>query len=319
MDVIGISVKIGLLIAYAIIGTSVGLLFMGIGRKIVARVHNRIGPPFYQNFIDVAKLLSKKTNISHGWIFDLALLFSISGILLTLLFLPIGGVQLLSMDGDAFLVLYLLAIPALGFALGAGGSGNPNAGVGIMRALTMMLSYELPFIITLIALMIYYDTSSLATIVKMQSINGIKSWAITMPPFMIAAFAADMALQGMLMEQPFDIPVAPQEIASGPMVEFGGKYLGSLMLYKAIGLVVETTLFVDLFLGGGVIMNGGVIASIANFFVWLVLIFILFVLSILIAASFPRFRIEQAFGFYWKYETIIAAIALIWVYIMVIK
>ncbi|KAA0003503.1 MAG: NADH-quinone oxidoreductase subunit H, partial [Thermoplasmata archaeon] len=233
----GIAIKVALLTAYAVIGTCVGLLFMGIGRKIIARVHNRVGPPFYQNFIDVAKLLSKKTNISHGWIFDLALLFSISGILLTLLFLPIGGVQLLSMEGDAFLVLYLLAIPALGFALGAGASGNPNAGVGVMRALVMMLSYELPFVITLIALMIYYDTTSLATIVRMQSINGVKSWAITMPPFMLAAFAADMALQGMLMEQPFDIPVAPHEIASGPMVEFGGKYLGSLMLYKAIALV----------------------------------------------------------------------------------
>ena len=318
MDMIGIAIKITILAAYAIIGTCTGLLFMGIGRKIVARVHNRVGPPFYQNFIDVAKLLSKKTNISHGWIFDLALLFSISGILLTLLFLPIGGMQLLSMDGDAFLVLYLLAIPSLGFALGAGASGNPNAGVGVMRALVMMLSYELPFVITLIALMIYYDTTSLATIVRMQSINGIKSWAITMPPFMIAAFAADMALQGMLMEQPFDIPVAPHEIASGPMVEFGGKYLGSLMLYKAIALVAETTLFVDLFLGGGVVAHGN-FAFVINFIVWLALIFLLFALSILIAASFPRFRIEQAFGFYWKYEAIIAAISLIWVYIMVIK
>ena len=318
MDVMGIAIKVALLTAYAVIGTCVGLLFMGIGRKIIARVHNRVGPPFYQNFIDVAKLLSKKTNISHGWIFDLALLFSISGILLTLLFLPIGGVQLLSMEGDAFLILYLLAIPALGFALGAGASGNPNAGVGVMRALVMMLSYELPFIITLIALMIYYDTTSLATIVKMQSINGVKSWAITMPPFMLAAFAADMALQGMLMEQPFDIPIAPHEIASGPMVEFGGKYLGSLMLYKAIALVAETTLFVDLFLGGGVILHGG-FAFVINFFVWFALIFLLFVISILIAASFPRFRIEQAFSFYWKYEAIIAVASLIWVYILVIK
>jgi len=318
MDVIGVIVKVIMLTVYAIIGTSIGILFMGIGRKISARVHNRVGPPFYQNFLDIAKLLTKKTNISHGWIFDLALLFSISGIILALMFLPIGGIKLLSMEGDAFLVLYLLAIPSLGFALGAGGSGNPNAGIGVMRALVMMLSYELPFIITMIALMIYYDTTSLAVLVEKQSLYGIKSWAITIPPFIIGAFVSDMALQGMLMEQPFDIPVAPHEIASGPMVEFGGKYLGSLMIYKAISIVVETTLFVDLFLGGGVVMHGSMLAHIINFITWFILIFILFVISILIATAFPRFRIEQAFGFYWKYEAIIGAISLIWVYWMVI-
>ncbi len=311
--VIDLIIKIVILIAYAIAGTVIGLLFMGIGRKIVARVHNRVGPPFYQNFIDVAKLLSKKTNITHGWIFDLALLFSISGILLTLLFLPIGGVKLLSMDGDAFLVLYLLAIPSLGFALGAGASGNPNAGIGVMRALVMMLSYELPFLITLVALMIYYDTTSIAGIVESQH----NQWAIFIPPFLLASAVADMALQGMLMEQPFDIPIAPQEIASGPMVEFGGKYLGSLMIYKAISIVVETTFFVDLFLGGGVVMHGK-FSGIVNFILWLVLIFIVFILALLINTAFPRFRIEQAFKFYWKYETILATISLIWVYWMVI-
>ncbi|MCD6172073.1 MAG: NADH-quinone oxidoreductase subunit H [Thermoplasmata archaeon] len=311
--VIDLIIKIAILTGYAIAGTAIGLLFMGIGRKIVARVHNRVGPPFYQNFIDVAKLLSKKTNISHGWIFDLALLFSISGILLTLLFLPIGGVKLLSMDGDAFLVLYLLAIPSLGFALGAGASGNPNAGIGVMRALVMLLSYELPFVITLIALMIYYDTTSIAGIVESQH----SQWAIFIPPFLLASAVADMALQGMLMEQPFDIPIAPHEIASGPMVEFGGKYLGSLMIYKAISIVVETTFFVDLFFGGGVIAHGK-FSGIVNFISWLVLIFIFFTLALLINTAFPRFRIEQAFKFYWKYETILATISLIWVYWMVI-
>ncbi len=315
MDV-SIIVKIAVLAAYALVGTSVGLLFGGIGRKIIARVHNRVGPPFYQNFIDVAKLLGKKTNISHGWIFDLALLFSVSGILLTLLFLPIGGVKLMSTEGDAFLVLYLLAIPSLGFALGSGASANPNAGIGVMRALVMMLSYELPFVITMIALMIYYDTTSIATIMESQR----HTWAIFIPPFILAAAVADMALQGMLMESPFDIPMAPHEIASGPMVEFGGKYLGSLMIYKAVALVVETTLFVDLFLGGGVILHGGgVVAGIVNFISWMLLTFIVFVIAILINTSFPRFRIEQAFKFYWKYEAVAAVISLVWVYYMVIS
>jgi len=308
-------IKIVVIAIYTIIAMMIGILFMGIGRKIVARVHNRVGPPVYQSFLDIAKLITKKTNISHGWIYDLALLFSMTGIILTILFLPIGGVKLLSTEGDAFLVLYLLAIPALGFALGAGGSGNPNAAIGVMRALVMMLSYELPFVITLVALMIYYDTTSIAEIVAGQ----YGRWAILIPPFAIAAAVADMALQGMLMEAPFDIPIAPHEIASGPMAEFGGKHLGALMIYKAGTIVAYTTLFVDLFLGGGVVMKGGVMADVVNFIVWLLLIFIVFTLSLLINTSFPRFRIEQAFRFYWKYEAVLAIIALVWVYWMVIS
>jgi len=313
---VGFLIKIAVIALYTTIAMLVGILFMGIGRKIVARVHNRVGPPVYQGFIDIAKLLTKKTNISHGWIYDLALLFSLTGIILTILFLPIGGVKLLGTEGDAFLVLYLLAIPALGFALGAGASGNPNAAIGVMRALVMMLSYELPFVITMIALMIYYDTSSIAQIVELQRAR----WAIMIPPFMLAAAVADMALQGMLMEAPFDIPTAPHEIASGPMAEFGGKHLGSLMLYKAGTIVAYTTLFVDLFLGGGVVMHDGSILSyIVNFAVWFLLILLIFTLSLLINASFPRFRIEQAFKFYWKYEALLAFISLIWVYLMVIS
>jgi len=300
---------------YATVAMMIGILFMGIGRKIVARVHNRVGPPIYQGFIDIAKLILKKTNITHGWIYDLALLFSITGIVLTILFLPIGGVKLLSTEGDAFLVLYLLAIPALGFALGAGASGNPNSAIGVMRALVMMLSYELPFVISMVALMIYYDTTSIAEIVASQ----YGKWAILIPPFAISAAVADMALQGMLMEAPFDIPIAPHEIASGPMAEFGGKHLGSLMIYKAGTIVAYTTLFVDLFLGGGVVMKGGIVADVVNFIVWFILIFLVFTLSLLINTSFPRFRIEQAFKFYWKYEAVLAIIALVWVYWMVIS
>ncbi len=308
--------RVAIIVLYTTIAMLVGILFMGVGRRIIARVHNRVGPPIYQGFIDIIKLLTKKTNISHGWIYDLALLFSMSGIILTLLFLPIGGVKLLSVEGDAFLILYLLAIPALGFALGAGASGNPNAAVGVMRALVMMFSYELPFIITLVALIIYYNTSSIADIVEMQ----YTKWSIMIPPFIVAAAVADMALQGMLMEAPFDISIAPHEIASGPMVEFGGKHLGALMIYKAGTIVAYTTLFVDLFLGGGVILhNNSILAYIVNFIVWFILILLVFILSILINTSFPRFRIEQAFKFYWKYETLFAVLSLIWVYIMVVS
>lgn len=313
VDWISVLITAGVSALYLFLAIVIGLLFMGIARKITARIHNRVGPPVYQNFIDVGKLLAKKTNIKHNWIFDLAPLFGFAGVLLTLAFLPMGGYRMLSTQGDLILLLYIMVIPALGFALGAGASANPNAGVGVMRALTLMLSYEMPFLIVLLSLMIFYNTASLDVLIHKQ----MGMWAIAVLP--ISALAADMALQGMMMEKPFDIPIAPHEIASGPLVEFGGNYLGMLMLYSAGSVVVETSLFVDLFLGGGVVLNPatyGFLAYVVNYVVWFVLIFIVWIIAIFINAVFPRFRIEQAFKFYWKWPTIIAIIGLAQAYIM---
>ncbi len=313
-DWANILINAGLTALYLFLAICVGLLFMGIARKVTARIHNRVGPPIYQNFLDVGKLLAKKSNIKHNWIFDFAPLFALAGVLLALAYLPMGGYRLLSGDGDLILLLYILVIPALGFALGAGASANPNAGVGVMRALTLMLSYEMPFLLVLLSLMIYYNTASLTTLLEKQ-MHSV--WAIDVLP--ISALAADIALQGMMMEKPFDIPIAPHEIASGPLVEFGGNYLGMLMLYSAGSIVVETSLFVDLFLGGGIVLNPavyGILAYVVNYIVWFALIFVVWMIAIFINAVFPRFRIEQAFKFYWKWPTLIAALGLAQAYIM---
>ena len=105
----------------------------------------------------------------------------------------------------------------------------------------------------------------------------------------------------MLGEKPFDQPIAPHEIASGPMVEFGGKYLGMLMIWHAVAIIVELTLFIDLFFGGA-----------TNLLTWFIKILAVFIFALTINAVFPRFRIERAFGFYWKWPTIIAFLGLIY-------
>ena len=300
-------------VAMAIFVPLLGLLFMGIERKITARIHNRMGPPVYQQFIDVMKLFAKRENISHNWVFDIGPIFAVVGVLVTMLFIPMGGFQLLSFEGDLIVIMYLMVISGLGMALGAGASGNPNAGVGVMRALVLMMAYELPFVLTLLSVMIYYDTTSLAEIVERQG-NG--AWAILILP--LSALVADLCLQGQFGEKPFDQPIAPHEVATGPMVEYGGKYLSMLFIWHAIAIVVEGSLFVNLFLGGAIVFDPSTYMGMAlNFLVWIGLVFLMFFIAILINGVMPRFRIDQAFAFYWKWPTILAIIAL--AYAMVVS
>ncbi len=282
-----------------------GLFFMGIQRKITARIHRRIGPPVYQQFIDVMKLFSKRESITHNWIYDIGPIFAIVGVLVTMLFIPMGGFRLLSFHGDLIVVMYLFVISGLGMALGAGASGNPNAGIGVMRALSLMMAYELPFVLSVLSVMVYYNTTSLAEIMEKQS----KAWAILVLP--LSALVADITLQGQFGEKPFDQPIAPHEVATGPMVEYGGKHLGMLFLWHAIAVVVEGSLFVDLFLGGAILFDPSTqIGMILNFILWIVLVFVMFLIALLINAVMLRFRIDQAFAFYWKWPTILAIIAL---------
>lgn len=267
-----------------------GLLYGGIARKVSARIQNRYGPPFYQNILDVIKLFGKTREASHGIMFELGPVIALTGIITSLMFLPLGNsAPLFSFEGDIFVLFYLLVVSPLGMALGAGEGANPNATIGIARGLTLMLGYELVLFISLIPPMVHFRTASLYRLVQVQ--GSFSHWNFI--PFFLSAFAGLIAAHGMMGQKPFDIIVAPHEIASGPMVEYSGRYLGLLQLWNAISLIVLSGIIVDVFFGGGVIW-------------WFILkTFILFITLVIVGEVFPRFRIGQAVKFYWKYPLII--------------
>ena len=69
----------------------------------------------------------------------------------------------------------------------------------------------------------------------------------------------------MFRYSPFDIVGAPAELASGPVSEFGGKYLGTMMSGGAVFAFIKLTLYVHLFLGGaGNPDNTGILATLAG-------------------------------------------------------
>ncbi|HKL12976.1 MAG TPA: complex I subunit 1 family protein [Halanaerobiales bacterium] len=270
---------------------ALGLLFIGFAKKTVARTQKRVGPPFYQPYIDVLKLFGKDA-ITHGFIFDFGAIMAFGGMIATLFFVPIASIQLYSMSGTLLLVIYLMAIAYLGMAMATVGSGNPLASVGISRALTQMLGYEMPFIVVLLTLIYRSSNSSIWGIVQAQQ-GGFLNWNLINVP--IGTVVAFIALLGLMGKKPFDAPIAPSEIASGPVVEHGGKYLALLMLQHAVAIVVETALFVNLFLGGS-----------SNIIIFILKMLIVWLLATLIGSIFPRFKVEQGVLFYWKWPLIAA-------------
>ena len=284
------------IISLPILALVVGVFFLGLARKIMARIHWRYGPPLIQPVIDIIRLFYQK-GVSHGTMFDLGLILSLAGSIVVVLFLPFGPICPLSGSGGLLVILYIMLLAPLGMALSGGQGANPNISIGISRKFILSLGYEVPLLLILLAVMTHHKTISIREIVKAQQSTG---WFLFSFPLFFSGLSYFLILPAILGIRPFDITSAPQEISSGLMVEYGGKYLALATLEHAFALFIGIALFVNLFLAGA-----------ANPVIFFVKMLVVFLLCLCINAVFPRFRIEQAIKYLWKWPTLLALVSLV--------
>ena len=282
------------LIFMPLIAFIVGMMMVLMMRKIAARLQRRIGPPFFQPLYDIVKLYGKDTQISHGLIHDIGIIMAVGGYIGAEILLPVPGMEGIAAKGGVITLSYFLMIPSLGMALGVGQCANPNGSIGISRALTAMLAYDVPFILVVFGAAWHYQSTSLVGMIEYQQMH---QWGIVEMPLL--AIAGIFALQGMLGKQPFEIYIAPAEIATGPMVEMSGKYMGGLFVMQTFQLYTAGVLYASLFLGGG-----------TSFLTLLPKAFLVVALPMSIAFMFPRYKTEDVIRILWKWPVMLALISL---------
>ncbi len=283
-----------------IVAFIIGMFMVLMMRKLAARLQRRVGPPLVQPFYDVIKLYGKQTQISHGLIHDIGIIMAVGGYVAAEALLPVPGMDGIADKGGIVMLAYLMMIPSLGLALGVGQCANPNGSIGISRALTAMLAYDIPYIIVIFGVSYHFGSTNLLDIIDAQQAGGVASWGISQMPLL--AIAGLFAMHASLGKQPFEIYVAPAEIATGPMVEMGGKYLGGLFVMQAFQLYTTTVLYVTLFLGGG-----------ENWLTFLLKIFGVLAIPIMIAYLFPRYRTEDMIRLVWKWPVMLALLGIAFV------
>jgi len=266
-------------------------------RKIAARLQRRIGPPFFQPLYDIVKLHGKQTQTSHGLIHEIGIVMAIGGYVAAETLLPVPGMNGIADKGGLITLAYVTMIPSLGLALGVGQCANPNGSIGISRALTAMLAYDVPFIIVIFGVAYLFGTTNLVQIVAAQQAGGIATWGAVQSPLL--AIAGLFGLQAMLGKQPFEIYIAPAEIATGPMVEMSGKFMGGLFVMQCFQLYTAGVLYTSLFLGGG-----------ENWLTFLMKAFAVAAIPMSIAFMFPRYRTEDMVRIIWKWPTMIGLLGL---------
>lgn len=286
----------------------IGCVASWIDRKVTARVQFRQGPPLFQPFWDILKLLGKETTVPRGgarWTFLLAPVFAFSStILVSTILWRILIAPKTSYVGDLIVVIYLLAIPSLCLVIGGAASSNPLSSLGASREMKMILSYELPFILVLFVPVIKSGgLIELGHLLRWQWMPTHNAFIFSLSGF-LAFLVAVISMQAKLGLVPFDNPEAETEIIAGPYTEYSGPPLALFKLTGWMSLFVLPVFLMIVYMGGirfeGIHILWGILKYV-----------LLLVIIVLIRNTNPRVRIDQAMRFFWGKVLILAVIAVI--------
>lgn len=301
-----------LLFPGGVFALALALGLKGLDRRIAARLQGRVGPPLLQPFFDLVKLGFKQRTVptmACEGVFFGAPLIGVVALLGAIVLVPISGLYAPSpLLGNLLVLLYLLMVPGIVLMLAGSASGSPFGAIGFSREMVLMLAYETPLVLVAVTVALrtglaqgHWVDFSLADIVAWQRAHG----ANLLDPLMWPAVAAFLLfLPANLGIVPFDIPEAETEVLEGPLLEYSGPDLGLFKVMSALKTLVVLSLGIALFLPLPFSGMGG-------FAGWLAEIVLLALLAVtVVRLSAGRMRIDQAFGFFLTWPSLLAAASL---------
>lgn len=223
-------------------------------RKIMADIQSRHGPtrvgPFglLQTLADGLKLMTKEDVVparADKFGFALAPYVMIVPVLLAFAPLPwSGGVILANVGAGILLILAIGAISPLGEVLAGWSSNNKYSLYGGLRAAAMDVSYEVPMVISAVAVVLLAGTLNTQGIVAAQQ----PWWFFVLQPLgVVIFFASAIAKIGVV---PLDLPEAESELVAGYFTEYSGMRFGVFFLALFANIFLMSAITVTLFFGG---------------------------------------------------------------------
>ena len=293
-----------------------------IERKVLARIQNRLGPNragwfgILQPVADGIKMLTKEDIVptKAEWFLHLvAPVLIVVPSILALGVMPYGREWLpvpLELGMLFFFAVGTLTEIAVFIAGWASGSKFPM--LGAMRAISQMVSYELPLMISALAVVMMSGTLSLAGIVEAQggyTLGFLPQWNVFTPWGLVAGLVFLIAAIAESNRCPFDLPEGESEIVAGHMTEYSGFKYALFFMGEYLGLFAICGLGITLFLGGwqAPLPGLGLVPSYLWFFAKLAAVIFL---MLWIRGTFPRVRIDQLMRFAWLFLIPVALLTL---------
>jgi NADH:ubiquinone oxidoreductase subunit 1 (chain H) len=210
------------------------------------------------------------------------------------------------------LILAMTSTAVYGIILGGWASNNKYSLMGGLRSAAQMVSYEVPFGLSIVGVLMICGSLDLVKIVRYQESHA---WNIF--PQIVACFIFFVSMNAENNRTPFDLPEAESELVAGYHTEYSAMKFAFFMLSEYAMMIVNSCLMVSIFLGGwtlGGVVNGhnaGLTTDVLNRMGWIggIIGLTIFVSKVMVfmlvyvwfRATFPRFRFDQLMDLGWKW------------------
>ena len=246
-------------------------------RRIAGLTQDRLGPNrtnifgfrlggVVQSFADVVKLLLKEeyypSHIKNGkWLFMFAPIITFAAALLAFMAIPFADtllidgealrIQPLPIDFGVFWYMAISAIGVLGVIFGGWLSHNKYSLLGAARAGSMVISYELPLGLSILAFIITYNTIDFNAMVQWQSgtlLGFLPAWGIIVQP--LAAIILIVALFAETNRNPFTVAEGESEIVAGFMTEYTAMKFAMYFMGEYVAMNTASAVIITMIFGG---------------------------------------------------------------------
>jgi NADH-quinone oxidoreductase subunit H len=324
------SFGLGYLLQTIVVLVFVGISFVAliyIFRKYMARIQRRVGPNrvgkfgLLQLIADLFKLLVKEAIMPakrDDLAYKLAPVIVIIGTMLVFMLLPFGdlayfgSIAVTHSKVTLILMFGILSILPIGEVFGGISTKSNYALLGTMRAVAKDISFEIPMMISVLAIVMVSSRSYVtgAGITGGLSLSGIVANEIIpygiIEPLGLLVFFISMVARASY--SPFDLGESDSELISGYTTEYSGMRFG-LFYVGLFGMVyLSSFLIAVLYLGGA---NGPYDQYIGFVYLFIKTI-ILVLIAFLVWVTLPRIRIDKFVDMGWKYLLPLSMINLVY-------
>ena len=284
--------------ALALLGPVTGCLLAPLLPGIINRTKSvltgRKGPPLYQLYLDLSKLLRKGPAYSRTttWVFRAGPIVSLAAVALCLFFLPFGNLPApLAFAGDLVLFAYLMGLARFFTVCAALDTGSAFEGMGASREVQFAALIEPGLLLVLAAVAIQTDSWSLTAMIKALSLQGL---ALNVAVYGLIAVVLLIVFLTENARIPVDDPNTHLELTmvhEGMLLEATGPRLALLTYASELKLVLVAGLFAAVFLPAGTAAGADPVALVVAVVLLLVKLVVAAVLLGVLDASLAKLRI----------------------------
>ncbi|HHW57450.1 MAG TPA: NADH-quinone oxidoreductase subunit H [Clostridia bacterium] len=263
----------------------IGGFLNGIDRKLTAFIQGRYGPPVWQPFYDVIKLLYKQKILVNDFQVFSAYIYLLTAIL---------SIGLFAIKADLLMILFVMSVGLAFYIAGALSTKSPYSQVGAQRELMQMLAYEPMLIFFAIAVYNVTGSFNLGQIMK----HGRLLFDL---PLMFILLGLVLTIK--LKKSPFDLSTsehAHQELVRGILTDYSGPYLALIHIADWYEMILILAMIAILWSQNLLI---GVLIALATFFV-----------DIVIDNITARMTVKWMLAFSWSISILFTIINIAYIY-----